>query len=422
MPEAALNTLAHHIDIDWMHEAYRRTRKDGAAGVDGQTAESYAANLEGNLRKLLSRAKSGEHYRAPPVRRVHIPKSDGTSSRPIGIPTFEDKVLQRAALMALEPVYEQDFHDSSYGFRPERGAHDALEALWKQTMQMGGGWLLELDIEAFFDSVDRGQLRQMLRQRVRDGVLLRLIGKWLNAGAMEEGCVYYPDAGTPQGGVISPLLANVYLHYVLDAWFESEVKPRLRGRAFLIRYADDAVMLFEQEEDARRVLDVLPKRFGKYGLRLHPQKTKLVPFERPRATGQRSQRPGTFDLLGFTLHWGRSRRGKWVVKRRTARSRFSRARKRLGTWLRNHRHDPIPEQHEALCRKLRGHDAYYGITSNYGALSRLRHWVERDWRKWLSTRSRHGRLSWEKMRRILERFPLPRPRIVHSALPRAAKP
>jgi len=296
MPEAALNTLSHHIDIDWMYEAYRRTRKDGATGVDGQTAEEYAADLEGNLRTLLDRAKSGERYRAPAVRRAHIPKGDGSKTRPIGIPTFEDKVLQRAVVMALEPLYEQDFVDCSYGFRPKRGPHDALEALWQQTMRMGGGWLLELDFESFFDTVDKKQLQQMLRQRVRDGVLLRLIGKWLNAGVMEEGCVYYPDAGTPQGGVISPLLANVYLHNVLDVWFERKVKPRLKGRAFLIRYADDAVMLFEQEQDARRVLDVLPKRCGRYGLRLHPEKTKLVPFERPAAKGPQGPKPGTFEV------------------------------------------------------------------------------------------------------------------------------
>jgi group II intron reverse transcriptase/maturase len=273
MPDKSLS-LHHHIDIEWLREAYRRTRKDGAAGIDGQTAQAYAANLEGNLQSLLDRAKSGEHYRAPPVRRVHIPKGRGRT-RPIGIPTFEDKVVQRAVLMALEPVYEQDFLDCSYGFRPGRGAHDALEALRSQTMQMSGGWILEVDIEAFFDSVDRRLLQQMLRQRVRDGVLRRLIGKWLRAGVMEQGCVYHPDTGTPQGGVISPLLANIYLHEVLDVWFTKEVIPRLMGRASLVRFADDFVMLFELEEDARRVLNVLAKRFGKYGLRLHPSSSSF---------------------------------------------------------------------------------------------------------------------------------------------------
>jgi RNA-directed DNA polymerase len=265
-PGMAFTTLAHHIDIDWLKEAYRRTRKDGATGVDGQGAKDYAANLEGNLRSLLERAKSGT-YRAPPVRRVHIPKSGG-QTRPIGIPTFEDKVLQRAVAMVLEPIYEQDFLGCSYGFRPRRSAHGALGLLWEQTMNMHGGWVLEIDIRSFFDALDHGHLRRILCRRVRDGVLLQLIGKWLNAGVLEDGALSYPESGSPQGGVISPILANVYLHEVLDVWFEEEVKSRLKGHAFLIRYADDAVLVFSEEDDARRVQDVLPKRFGKYGLTL----------------------------------------------------------------------------------------------------------------------------------------------------------
>jgi group II intron reverse transcriptase/maturase len=287
-------------------------------------------------------------------------------------------------------------------------------------MSMGGGWLLEADIESFFDSVDRTHMQAILRQRVRDGVLLRLIGKWLRAGVMEEGVVYHPDTGTPQGGVISPLLANIFLHTVLDVWFEQDVRPRLRGHAFLIRFADDVVMLFEHEEDARRVFDVLPKRLGKYGLRLHPDKTRIVPFRKPRRDDS-SPRSGTFDLLGFTHFWGRSRKGNWTIKRKTMRSRFSRALRRISIWLRDHRHDPIAEQHKILCRKLKGHDAYYGITPNYRALARLRYWVERAWQRWLSTRSRHGSITWVRMHEILERFPLPRPRLVQP-VSRVAKP
>jgi RNA-directed DNA polymerase len=301
-PQAALTTLAHHIDIDWLNEAYRATRKDGAVGVDGQTAQDYAVDLEGNLRSLLDRAKSGR-YQAPPVRRVHIPKGTGPETRPIGIPTFEDKVLQRAVAMVLESVYEQDFLDCSYGFRPGRSAHQALDALWHRLMEVGGGWVLEIDIRKFFDNLGHCHLREILSRRVRDGVLLRLIGKWLNAGVMEDGCVTHPESGSPQGGVISPILANAYLHEVLDEWFEHTVKPRLKGRAHLIRYADDAVLVFEHEGDARRVLDVLPKRFGKYGLTLHPEKTRLVPFQGPRPGAPprpRQERPGTFEFLGFT--------------------------------------------------------------------------------------------------------------------------
>jgi group II intron reverse transcriptase/maturase len=237
-PEMGFTSLAYHIDLRWLYEAYLRVRPDAAAGVDGQTAQDYAANLRENLQALLDRAKSGT-YRALPVRRVHLPKGTGGDTRPIGIPTFEDKVLQRAVVMVLEAVYEQDFLSCSYGFRPGRSAHQALESLWQQTMGLGGGWVLEVDIRKFFDTLDHAQLRELLRRRVRDGVLLRLIGKWLKAGVLEDGALTHPDAGTPQGGVISPLLANVYLHYVLDVWFEREVKPLLKGAAFLIRYADD---------------------------------------------------------------------------------------------------------------------------------------------------------------------------------------
>ncbi|MCP4644322.1 MAG: group II intron reverse transcriptase/maturase, partial [bacterium] len=271
----SFTSLAYLMDFEWLYEAYRRTRKDGAVGVDGVTADEYAADLEDNLQSLLGRAKSGA-YRALPVRRVHIPKGAGNATRPIGIPSFEDKILQRAVAMLLEPIYERDFDPGSYGFRPGRSAHDALDAIWKQTMGHQGGWVIDLDIQQFFDSLDHAHLRKLLKQRIRDGVLLRLIGKWLKAGVLESGSVYRPDSGTPQGGVISPMLANVFLHYVLDEWFAEVVRPRLAGRSSLIRYADDVVMCFERERDARRVLEVLPKRLGKYGLTVHPEKTHLV--------------------------------------------------------------------------------------------------------------------------------------------------
>jgi len=412
MPGAALTTLAHHIDVDWLREAYRRTRKDGARGVDGQSAEQYAEHLEDNLRALLERAKSGT-YRAPPVRRVHIPKGDGSQTRPIGIPTFEDKVLQRAVAMLLEAVYEQEFHDFSYGFRPGRSAHQACEALQNATVRMAGGWVLEVDIAKFFDTLDHAQLRDILRRRVRDGVVLRLIGKWLNAGVLEGVELSHPESGTPQGGVISPLLANIYLHEVLDEWFVRDVLPRLKGRAQLVRYADDFVIVFGREEDARRVLDVLPKRFGKYGLSLHPDKTRLVPFHRPDRDDGDDDGPGSFDLLGFTHHWGLSRRGKWVVMKRTANDRLSRALRRVRVWCREHRHWRVKEQHRILAQKVRGHYAYYGVTSNYAALARFWHEVKAIWRMWLSRRSHKAFLDWPQMHRLLGRYPLPEPRIVH---------
>jgi RNA-directed DNA polymerase len=411
-----LTTLAHYIDKDWMREAHRRTRKDGAPGVDGLRAEEYAKKLEGNLVSLLQRAKLGT-YRAPPVRRVHIPKGDGSKTRPIGVPTFEDKVLQRAVAMVLEAVYEEEFHSFSYGFRPSRSAHQACDALWKATMDMGGGWILEVDIKSFFDTLDHGALRQILSQRIRDGVILRLIGKWLNAGVMEGLQRHHPETGTPQGGVVSPLLANIYLHEVLDEWFVRDVRPRLQGGSALVRYADDFVFVFARKEDAERVLAVLPKRFGKYGLTLHPDKTRLVRFTRPSSADEGDDdKPGTFDLLGFTHYWALSRSGNWVVKKRTAKDRFNRTLRRIREWCRTHRHADLEVQHRALVRKLSGHYAYFGVTSNLGALARLWHETRKAWRKWLSRRSQRARLTWEAMVRLLERYPLPLPRIVHSRI------
>ncbi len=408
---APLNTLAHHIDLDWLREAHRRTRKDGATGVDGQTAQQYAENLEENLRSLLERAKAGT-YRAPPVRRANIPKGDG-GSRPIGVPTFEDKVLQRAVAMVLEAVYEEEFYDFSYGFRPRRSAHQACEALQQGTVKMAGGWVLEVDIRKFFDTLDHAQLRDILSQRVRDGVILRLIGKWLNAGVMTGLDLSHPDAGTPQGGVISPLLANIYLHEVLDAWFVNDVQPRLLGRSMLVRYADDFVMVFQKEVDARKVLDVLPRRLGKYGLAIHPEKTRLVAFHRPDRKDGDDDGPGTFDLLGFTHHWGLSRAGHWVVMKRTASDRFSRSLRRIREWCSTHRHLDVEAQHRALAAKMRGHYAYFGVTPNFDAISRFAQEVRKIWRKWLSRRSQRAYLSWVAMDRLLQRFPLPPPRIVH---------
>jgi RNA-directed DNA polymerase len=392
---------------------------DAGDGTHLAVASQFTQDLEANLEDLLNRAKSGR-YRAPAVRRVNIPKDKG-KTRPLGIPTFADKVLQRAIVMALQPVYEQDFLDCSYGFRPNRSAHKALDALWHGLMRMGGGWVLDLDIQRFFDELDRGQLQHFLRQRVSDGVVRRLVGKWLNAGVMEGGAVHHPTSGTPQGGVISPMLANIYLHEVLDLWFEREVKPRMHGRAFMVRYADDAVMCFEQEDDARRVLSVLPKRVERFGLTLHPEKTRLMQFTRPpRGGGPRKHE--TFDLLGFTHYWGRSRTGSWVLKRRTSHKRFSRALRDLAQWCRKARHLPVREQHQQLTRKLRGHDAYYGITGNADALARLRHSVARIWRKWLNRRSHRTRMHWERCNGLLQRYPLPRPVVVHSVHRRPANP
>lgn len=414
-PEMGFTSLNHLINIDWLKEAFRLTRKSGAPGVDGQTAKRYAENLEENLQDLLARAKSGT-YKAPPVRRKHIPKGSGTETRPIGIPTFEDKLLQRAIVMLLEPIYEQDFYDGSYGFRPGRSPHDALQSLWRETRRIGGGWILEVDLRKFFDTLDHAHLRTFVQQRVRDGVVRRLIGKWLKAGVMEDGNISYPESGSPQGGVISPILANIYLHYVLDQWFEKVVKPRLRGSAKLIRYADDFVIVLANRQDALRVMEVLPKRVGKYGLTVHPEKTRLIDFRDPWHFTRRhdgSGKPETFALLGFTHYWGKAKKGNPVVQRKTMSQRLTRAIRSVYQWCRDHRHWPVRMQWMKLCQKVRGHYAYYGITGNSRMLANFRRQVTRAWHKWLNRRDRQRKLTWEKFNRLLERYPLPQPKIYH---------
>lgn len=412
-PDVGFTSLAYHIDLEWLYEAYERTRKDGAVGVDGQTADGYARELVVNLKSLLKRAKSGS-YKAPPVRRVHISKgSSKMERRPIGVPTFEDKVLQRAVQMVLEPLYEQEFLDCSYGFRPKRSAHDALKALWKHLMDLDGGWIIDLDIRKFFDTMGHAHIREILKRRVRDGVLLRLIGKWLKAGVWEKGSVSYPEQGTPQGGVISPMLSNIYLHEVLDKWFMEVVRPRMRGKAYLVRFADDAVLVFSDERDARRVMEVLPKRFIKYGLTVHPEKTRMIQFKKPGAPSE-GKGSSSFNFLGFTHYWGRSRRGNWVVTRKTERSRFGRALKFVVEWCRCHRHLPLRDQHEALRRKLLGHYNYYGITGNSSSLGKFLYQVQRVWCKWLNRRSRGNHMPWGKFNLLLWHYPLPPIRVVHS--------
>ncbi len=358
---------------------------------------------------------------------MHIPKAgSATETRPLGIPTFEDKILQRAVLMVREPVYETDFLDVSHGFRPGRGAHGALDCLWKQERKLGGGWIVDVDLRKFFDTIDHGHLREFLKRRVRDGVILRLIGKWLNAGVLEKGILTIPDDGTPQGGVVSPLLANIFLHYVLDEWFEKDVRPRLKGEAFVIRYADDFVIGVAREDDAQRILEVLPKRMSKYGLTVHPEKTRLVRFEPPPADdseteGRDQPEPGTFDFLGFTHYWGRSQRGAWVVKRRTANSRLQRALSALSEWCRKNLHLPLREQHQKLTQKLRGHYGYYGIIGNFFSLQEFREGARRIWRQRLSRRRRDGDVTWSEFLRLEQRYSLPRARVVHGLRSRVAK-
>ena len=413
-PDMVFTSLSHHIDIDFLRGAHRRTRKDGAAGVDEQTAAEYAVNLDENLELLLNRFKSGS-YKAPPVRRVYIPKANG-KKRPIGIPTFEDKILQRAVTMILEAVYEQDFLDCSYAFRPGRSPHQAQRMLRDELMVGGGGYVIAVDIEGFYDNLSHEHLRGFLDQRVCDGVLRRTIHKWLKAGVMESGNVSYPEKGSPQGGVISPILSNVFLHHVLDKWFADEILPRLDGRARLIRYADDVLIVLKNEADTLRVMNVLPKRFGKYGLTLHGEKTHVIDFHRPANRGSRGKGKGprSFDFLGFTHYWGKTRGGWQAVQVKTAASRLSRSLRKISEWCRKNRHRKVSEQHETLTRKMRGHYNYYGISGNYRALRGYSNGVRRAWQKWLNRRSQQRHMPWPRFERLEKRYRLPRPRIVHS--------
>jgi RNA-directed DNA polymerase len=405
-----LTTLSHHLDLLWLREAYGRVRRDSAPGVDGQTVADYGGNLEANLQSLLERAKSGT-YRAPLVKRVHIPKSD-TETRPIGMPTVENKVLERAVAMLLEPVYETEFLDCSYGFRPGRSAHQALDAVRAAVMAMEGGWVLDVDVRSYFDTIPHQQLRDVLSLRIRDGVIGRLVGKWLKAGVWEAGQVTYPAAGTPQGGVISPMLSNIYLHEVLDGWFERTIKPRLHGRAELIRFADDFVVVCEKREDAEALLAQVAARFQSYGLTIHPEKTRIVDFRHPWKS---SDKPQTFDFLGFTHFWEKTRRGGYGVTRQTKGKKFRAALTAIGEWCKQHRHESIPQQHRKLGEKVRGHYAYYGIRGNYRALARFRDEAKRLWHYWLSRRSRETKGVGRLWRLLNEHFRLPAARIVHAA-------
>ena len=354
-PERVFTSLHHLIDGEWMREAYRRTRKDGATGIDGVTAADYEKDLEANLDDLLRRMKSGRYF-APPVRRHYIPKADGTK-RPLGIPTFEDKVL-------LEPIYETDFLTCSYGFRPGRSAHDALDALRTGIMEQRQRWVIDADLKAHFDSIPHTHLRSFLDLRIKDGVVRRMIDKWLKAGVLEQGTVHRPVTGAPQGGVLSPALSNIFLHHVLDVWFEEVAKPRLRGNCQLVRFADDFVIALEDRHSGKRLLDVLGKRLGRYGLTLHETKTCYVDFRRRRPYGRHWMASATtFDFLGLTHVWGRSMRGKDLVRQITAKGRFARALKSVHEWCKTNRHLPVEAQHDYLARAIRGHYAYSWVGS-----------------------------------------------------------
>lgn len=412
-PTMAFTSLNHYLDMEWLRYAFVLTRKDGATGVDGQTATDYEKDLEANLQSLLDRIKSGR-YQAPAVLRAYLPKTDG-GVRELGIPTFEDKVAQRAIVLLLEPIYEQDFLPCSFGFRPGRSAHAALQDLRNHIMDRQCRWVLDVDLRRYFDTIEHGRLREFLDQRVVDGVVRRMIDKWLKAGVLESGTVHRTRVGTPQGGVASPLLANIFLHYVLDSWFTKIVMPRMKRRCTLIRFADDFVIAFEDFLDCDRVQKVLGKRLTRFGLSLNLDKTRRVDFRFKRPGGQRhpATQATTFDFLGFTHVWGMSRRGKNVIFQRTSKVRYARALRHVHVWCKRNRHLSLDSQRARLSRVIHGHLAYYGITGNNRRIRWYAHRVERIWYYWLRHRTR-GRRGWSKtMADLLRRYPLPKPRVVH---------
>jgi RNA-directed DNA polymerase len=413
-PKRQFYSIAHMITVGTLYAAFRGLRKKASAGVDGVSYEEYERDVARNIQTLHERLKNGE-YRAQPLRRVYIPKENG-KQRPISIPALEDKIVQKAMVEILNAIYEQDFLDCSYGFRPGRGQHQALDEVRRVICTRPTGWILELDITAYFDSIVRKQLMELIGKRVRDGSVLRLIRKWIQVGVIEEGRLLVSETGTGQGQTISPLLANIYLHYLLDEWFENEVKPRIRGEAHEIRFADDAMLCFQYKEDAEKVMEVLPKRFAKYGLTIHPEKTRLVEFGRYAGGNAKRQgkKPCTLDFLGFTHICARSRKGKFTVHVRTMKKRFRRGLTAIAEWCQENRHKPVDEQQKTLNAKLRGHYQYYGRPTNYRSIWRFFREVRHTWRKWLSRRTRGKGKTWEEFTALLRRHPLLRPRIYHS--------
>jgi group II intron reverse transcriptase/maturase len=404
-PETVFTSLAHWIDFDLLKKSFKALRKNESTGVDRVTAKEYAVNLDENLYSLYKRLQRGQ-YVASPVKRIWVDK-EGGKKRPIGIPALEDKIVQKAVATLLGLVYEPLFHDVSHGFREGHSQHLALKELREKCVGLNINWILSADITGLFDNIDHPLLRETLRQRVNDGGILRLIGKWLNAGVVEGDEIIYPEKGTPQGGVISPVLSNIFLHEVLDDWFVREVEPRLKGNCFLIRFADDFIIGFQLKTDAERLMAVLPKRFERFKLSLHPEKTRLIPFGRP----MNGAKVETFDFLGFTYYWGRSLNGRWVIKKKTAGKRLKRFLSMLWDWCKESRHDPIKEQHETLCSKLRGFYQYFGVRSNYKALEVAYEYAAKAWRHWLSRRSSNGQVLFVDLQRS---YPLPTPRIVHG--------
>ena len=392
------------INEELLRECWRDINKNAAYGVDRVSAEEYAQHLDNNLRDLVERLKR-QTYRAKLVRRHYIPKGDGRM-RPLGIPAIEDKLVQLAVTRILEAIYEQDFLRCSYGYRPHVGALDAIHTL---TIKLQFGrykYVVEADIKGFFDNLDHDWLMKMLAERIADKALLRLIKKWLKAGVLDtDGQVLHPATGTPQGGIVSPILANVYLHYALDLWFEKVVKKRCQGEACLLRYADDFVCAFEEQEDAEAFYKALGERLGKFTLALSAEKTRVIAFDRGQS------KPEGFEFLGFEFRWGQDRQGKAHLKRRTSRKKLRSSLDRFTEWCRQKRHYPVEDWFKELKPKLQGYYNYYGVNGNYASLQQFFDEAMQILRKWLNRRSQRKSYNWEGFRALIEHFQVPRPRI-----------
>jgi RNA-directed DNA polymerase len=406
--------LLHHIyNVEQLRAAYYALKRDAAAGIDGETWEHYGQALEENLADLSGRLKR-RAYRAKPVKRTYIPKADGRQ-RPLGIPTLEDKLVQRTTVEVLNAIYETDFLGFSYGFRPGRGPHHALDALYAGLLTRKVNWVLDADIRGFFEAIDHEWLGKFVEHRIADRRVVRLIQKWLNAGVLEDGTRTRSEEGTPQGGSISPLLANVYLHYVFDLWAQRWRKTHAHGDVIVVRYADDFIVGFQHRADAERFLAELRERFTKFNLELHPEKTRLLEFGPYAAENRRRAgkgKPETFDFLGFTHICGKKRNGRFTVVRQTIRKRLQAKLSEVKAELRRRLHGPIPEVGAWLRSVITGHLNYYGVPMNRPAL--VTFWLQVGWLWYraLRRRSQTARLTWERMRRLIQRW-LPPPRITH---------
>lgn len=414
-PNFQFTSLAHLLNVEYLRDCYRSLNRNKAVGIDKVRWEEYGKNLDENLELLVSRLKR-KKYKPIPARRVYIPKSE-TEKRPLGISALENKIVERGITWILESIYEQDFLNCSYGFRPNRNSHQALKELNDLIMFQPVNHIVEADIKGFFDNVSHEKLMEFIQLRIKDATLLNLIKKFLKAGYIDDGILVKPDTGTPQGSILSPVLANIFLHYVLDTWFEMTVKSHVRGFCEIVRYADDFVCVARYADEAKRIERGLRNRFNKYGLELHPTKSRNISFgrfERENAKKQ-NRRANTFDFLGFTHYCDRSRKGKFKVGRKTSRKKYSAKCKAMNAWLKAIRNQvKAKEWWKILIAKLRGHYQYYGVSENYDGIARFYKFTIRMVHKWMNRRSQKRKMNWNGFTEYLEHYPLPKPRIVHS--------